>query len=1355
MKKVLLILLVSCISLMLQAQVFKTVNITAGGLSAALTAVEKSTVTDLTITGTIDARDFKTMRDSMVVLSIIDLETSNIIAYKGINGTYEPSNQTIYPINEIPREAFNDDTILTSIIMPSTITTIGDNAFFNCKGIRSITIPHSVVTINSFSFTCCGNNSTVYIPANVLNIIPDAFVRFNGSIIVDENNPNYSSIDGVLFNKKQTVLMQCPTIKAGTYTIPSSVTSINGQAFSYCVNLNSVIFPEFLISIGSQSFEYCKGLSGTLNFPSSLSSIGSLSFSNCENLSLVYIPSSVITIEYIAFMKSSAEIIVDENNPNYSSKDAVLFNKTQTTLIHYPNRKAGVYIIPSSVLKIDYDAFYDCSKLTTVFIPSSVTHINDEAFKQCSAEIVVDENNPNYSSKEGVLFNKQRTTLINCPTGRIGYFTVPSTVTYIYKSAFSYCEFLISVSIPSSVNWISYLAFENCSGLTTIYSYSTIPDDIIMGLYPFLGVDLNTCILYVPYGLKHLYEVADQWKDFTHIVEMPFDPTITTVAGELYTHIPTAARDTLTTLTIKGTIDARDFRFMRDSLPMLAVLDIEDVDVVAYSGTEGTYPSILNRTNYPANTIPYYAFVSYSQYTGNGQLTIVKLPLSIVAIGTSSFSYCRVLSIIIIPPLVQTIGDNAFSFCYKLTSINIPVSVNYIGIQAFAMCRILSQVVIPRSVNYIGSQAFRDLGGPIEVDENNPSYSDIDGVLFNKSKSELIQCPISKTGTYSITGSVSTIGEFAFSGCIGLAEITIPSSVFSIEESAFVNCKSLAYYNIPLSVNVINDGVFRGCNSLKTVIIPETIDSIKAFAFDNCHGLASLTIPSTVNEIGNNAFSYCEKLTSIYAFRNIPVDLSSSTNVFFNVDTTTCTLYVPYGSKPLYETADQWKDFENIVEMPGFSLSDTTITISYKGSTDSIVINSNTTWALASDQQWLTISSAAGTGNDSLIFTVVANQSSIPRTALVTVSAEGVPDQTITVLQEANLALLAVDENYLNIGADEGSTASVKVTSNIFWNVTSNQTWLIPGSALGTGNDTLIFTAKANPSTIPRFATVTISAEGVANQIITVLQEAAAATLTVLEKNVNIGPDEGSTASAMVASNTNWTTTSNKQWLTINSATGTGNAPLIFTAHENPSIIPRVATVTVSTEGLTPQTITVTQEAVYTSSTLLVSPTLVIIAADEGSTASVIIAAKLPWTATSSETWLTKTPKNGIGNDTLVFTSKANLSSYDRPARVIITANDASVQTITVIQLAKFKLSAVEISKENITLFPNPVTDGFRINGVEGKAEITISDLSGKLLLSKEIEGNEYVSATLLAKGVYIVRITNVEGRIEKKLIKE
>ena len=130
-----------------------------------------------------------------------------------------------------------------------------------------------------------------------------------------------------------------------------------------------------------------------------------------------------------------------------------------------------------------------------------------------------------------------------------------------------------------------------------------------------------------------------------------------------------------------------------------------------------------------------------------------------------------------------------------------------------------------------------------------------------------------------------------------------------LKNNAFYYCIGLTSVTIPNSVTSIGGQAFTGCTSLTSVTIGNSVTYIGSIAFSGCTGLTSVTIPNSVTSIGSYAFSGCTGLTSIYAYSPIPVDLSSSPNVFNNVNKTTCTLYVPTGSQNLYAVADQWKDF--------------------------------------------------------------------------------------------------------------------------------------------------------------------------------------------------------------------------------------------------------------------------------------------------------------------------------------------------------------------------------------------------------------------------------------------------------------
>ena len=173
-------------------------------------------------------------------------------------------------------------------------------------------------------------------------------------------------------------------------------------------------------------------------------------------------------------------------------------------------------IIPNSVTYISGSAFSQCSSLTSVTIPNSVTFIERTAFYDCNNLIFINVDNGNaaYSSEDGVLFNKTKNTLILYPSGKIGAYIIPNSVTFIEFSAFSRCINLTSVTIPNSVTSIEEHAFVGCSSLTEIINESIIPQDIL----ELLGVDRSACILRVPAASLEAYRTAEVWKNFANIV---------------------------------------------------------------------------------------------------------------------------------------------------------------------------------------------------------------------------------------------------------------------------------------------------------------------------------------------------------------------------------------------------------------------------------------------------------------------------------------------------------------------------------------------------------------------------------------------------------------------------------------------------------------------------------------------------------------------------------------------------------------------------------------------------------------------------------------------------------------------
>jgi len=262
------------------------------------------------------------------------------------------------------------------------------------------------------------------------------------------------------------------------------------------------------------------------------------------------------------------------------------------------------------------------------------------------------------------------------------------------------------------------------------------------------------------------------------------------------------------------------------------------------------------------------------------RLTSVTMPNSVTSIGDSAFADCQRLTGVPIPGSVTSIGayaffqcssltnatidsgdigEQAFYECYSLTSVTIDNGVTSIGEAAFVFCDRLTNITIPASVTNM-FDAFGSCANltAITVDTNNPVYSSLNGVVFDKRQGTLIQYPGGLGGSYTIPNSVTSIGGVAFAGCASLTNVMIPNSVTTMGEGAFVECTSLTSVTIPRSVTSIANSAFSGCTSLKSVTIPDSVTSIASYAFVDCISLTNVyftsNAPSPIYD--STVFSY-------------------------------------------------------------------------------------------------------------------------------------------------------------------------------------------------------------------------------------------------------------------------------------------------------------------------------------------------------------------------------------------------------------------------------------------------------------------------------------------------------------------
>jgi len=216
---------------------------------------------------------------------------------------------------------------------------------------------------------------------------------------------------------------------------------------------------------------------------------------------------------------------------------------------------------------------------------------------------------------------------------------------------------------------------------------------------------------------------------------------------------------------------------------------------------------------------------------------------------------------------VTSIADSAFCGCSRLAGVTIPDGVTNIGPHAFAACGSLTNVTIPSSVRKIGSAPFLNCSRltAITVDALNPSYSSVDGVLFNKSQTKLIEYPVGKPGNvYAIPNTITSIGDQAFLNCRSLTNLSIPNSVTNIGSSAFQLCSGLTSLTIPSSVASIGNQAFFGCRRLTTVTIGKGLTSIGDEAFIHCAGLTGVYFQGNAPKVRRTAFNGATKATLYY-----------------------------------------------------------------------------------------------------------------------------------------------------------------------------------------------------------------------------------------------------------------------------------------------------------------------------------------------------------------------------------------------------------------------------------------------------------------------------------------------------------
>jgi len=738
--------------------------------------------------------------------------------------------------NGQPWESYRKD--INTVLVGNGVTTIGNNAFKGCTALSTVVMPATTPpTLGSGAFIDCNALTGIYVPEDKVDDYKDAWSDYADKIM---------AIDGTC-GKNVYYSYQS---NSNTLTIfgTGPMTSYNDNSYfpwyTYIKNITSVTIKSGVTTIGNNAFNWCTGLT-SIDIPASVTSIGENAFGNCSALTSIDIPASVTTI--------------------------------------------------------GFSAFGGCAGLTSIDIPASVTTIGNNAFGGCVGltAFTVDNGNTAYASEDGVLFNKDKTTLVRCPIGnnRTTY-TIPASVTTISEEAFRGCSGLTEVTIPATVTSIGYCAFYGCRNLKTFIAQPTTP--------PTLGYEVfgngNGINIYVAADKADAYKSAwsayadriqaiggtcgegvywsynsDSKKlnifgsgamaDYTsgnqpwaaHLAEVTkvvIDRKVTTIGKNAFrgcTNLTTLMSLATTPLTLGS--DA--LTGCTDLAHIYVPISIESTYKTVAGWSD--YASLIRGFNDTCGEDVLWAY-------DNGTLTVFgsgNMANNRNSWLDSGFDITKA----VIEEGVTSINQSAFSGCTSVTSIDIPASVTSIGSNAFALCTSLTSIDIPASVTSIGDGAF-------------------------------YECTSLTTVTFAENSQFTTINSFTFNGCSALTSITIPASVTSIVGNAFYQCTSLEYISVAGgntrydSRNNCNALIETASNTLilgsKNTVIPNTVTNIGDGAFENRLVLTSITIPASVNSIAYNAFYGCTGLESIsVAGGNTRYDSRNNCNAIIETATNT------------------------------------------------------------------------------------------------------------------------------------------------------------------------------------------------------------------------------------------------------------------------------------------------------------------------------------------------------------------------------------------------------------------------------------------------------------------------------------
>ena len=561
------------------------------------------------------------------------------------------SNPTLYA-----KDLYINSKLLTDVKIISA-DSIKQYAFYNCQSIKSVEINSDVASIGYYAFLGCSGITKV----NYLGTIDKwAVIDFSSA----SSNPTLYAKDLYINSKLLTEVRL------------TSANSISRNAFYDCQSIKSVEINSDVASIGYDAFFGCSGItkvnylgavekwaeikfentqSNPTNYAKdlylnnelltdvkiiSVNSIGRDAFYGCKSIKSVEIGKEVTSIGSGAFSGCTAlsYFVVSPENLNYLSDDGVLYDKATYSLLKYPEGKTSeIFVIPAGMTSVDSNI--DCKFIASIVFHSNVSYISSSAFDSCDnlSEFIVAKENNNYASENGVLFNKDKTSLIRYPVGnKEASYTIPKSVTYIGFYAFYNCSNLVSVIIPTSVTYIGSGAFEDCNALTSV----TIPNSV-------------TYIEENAFSNTALYNEESNWKDGVLYIDNCLIKAKENVSGSYSIKEGTRV------------IAAGAFSFCSNLTSVAIPNSITLINGTAFKYCDGLKSVIWNAKNYK----DFYSSDSTPFYHIREQISSFKFGNEVEHIPAYLCYGIDKLTEITVPNSVTSIGSNAFYGCVSLMKV--------------------------------------------------------------------------------------------------------------------------------------------------------------------------------------------------------------------------------------------------------------------------------------------------------------------------------------------------------------------------------------------------------------------------------------------------------------------------------------------------------------------------------------------------------------------------------------------------------------------------------------------------------------------------------------------------------------